>query len=313
MTGLIRPGGNRESFLTELELEQIRRGLRPILPTLSDSDTLKLLSEGFSSYVILVADHVILRIAKIRKAGEGYLKERAILPHLRRHFPFQVPEPEWYAEPSEVFPFGAIGYRAIPGIPFSLRLAPSVNLKNVAEDLARFLVSLHNFPLDTTRSFGITEKDDLESLRSEVMPALSAHLSKDDYKKLTLWWEEFRNNPVLHSFTPKLIHGDPWGENIILNEKLDHVVGIIDFECVTMGDVAQDFAAQKYLGQGFLSPVVEYYRDLGGDFESNFLSRLQRHSMLRELGGLLYAIRYPESDEFQDSLQKVRSELRLSL
>jgi hypothetical protein len=39
---------------------------------------------------------------------------------------------------------------------------------------------------------------------------------------------------------------------------------------------------------------------------------LQGWSMLRELKGLRYAIRYPGSNELVDSLQKVRYELSLS-
>jgi aminoglycoside phosphotransferase (APT) family kinase protein len=175
--------------------------------------------------------------------------------------------------------------------------------------LAGALVALHSFPLDTAISFGVTENDDLESLGAELMRVLSKHFSKDDYKKFISWWEKFRHRAAIDNHMPKLIHGDLWGENIILNEKLDHVVGIIDFESLTVGDVAQDFAAQKYLGQDFLSQIIEYYREFGGDLGTQFLSRLQDHSMLRELEGLRYAIRYPESGELQDCLGKVRSQL----
>ena len=307
--GLVVPADNQGTFLSDLELDQIRKGLRQTLPTLSDLDTLKLLSDGFSSYVILIADEIVFRIAKTAEARDGHMKEWRVLPHLQRYLTFQVPEPKWKIEPSGIFPFGAIGYRAIRGVPFSLELLPFVNLKPIAEDLARFLVALHNFALDKAKSFGITENMDLESLGSEVIPVLSTHLSNDEYQKFIAWWQKFLKGSARKSFAPKLIHGDPWGENIILNEKLDHIAGIIDFESVTIGDVAQDFAAQKYLGQDFLSQVIEHYREFGGDLGSHFSRRLQVHCMLRELSGLHYAIRYPESGELQDCLQKVRSEL----
>jgi aminoglycoside phosphotransferase (APT) family kinase protein len=109
-----------------------------------------------------------------------------------------------------------------------------------------------------------------------------------------------------------LIHGDPWGENIILNETLNRVMGVVDFEAVSIGDVAQDFAAQKYLGPDFLSQVIEHYQMFGGGLENHFATRLQAWSMLRELRGLRYAIKYPGSSELLDSLQKVRYELSLS-
>jgi len=306
------PINNRTTFLPNLELEKIKEGLQQTFPTLANLNTLKLLSDGFSSYVILIEDEIIFRIAKTSEAMHGHMKERALLPYLQGYLPFQVLELTWQAKPSKFFPFGVIGYRAIPGIPFSLELAPSVNLKHIAHDLARFLVRLHDFPIDKARSFGFAEIIDLESLGAEVMPILSSLFSKAEYGKLSSWWEKYLNDPAKDDFRPKLIHGDPWGENIILDESLDHIVGIIDFESVNIGDAAQDFAAQKYLGRGFSNSVIKSYRELGGEPGSHFSTRLLWHSMLRELGGLKYAIRYPESGELGDCLQKVRNELLLS-
>jgi aminoglycoside phosphotransferase (APT) family kinase protein len=306
------PINNRTTFLSKLELEKINEGLQQTFPALANLNTLKLLSDGFSSYVILIGGEIIFRIAKTSKAMHGHMREHSVLPHIQGYLPFRVPEPAWQAEPSEIFPFGVIGYRAIPGIPFSLELAPSLNLKYIAHDLARFLVRLHDFPLDEARAFGFSENMDLESLAAEVMPVLSSHFSKAEYGKFSLWWEKYLNDPVKDSFIPKLIHGDPWGENIILDERLDQIVGIIDFESVSIGDAAQDFAAQKYLGSDFSNWVIKYYRELGGEPGSHFSTRLIWHSMLRELGGLKYAIRYPESGELGDCLQKVRNELLLS-
>ena len=303
---------NRATFLSKLELEQIKDGLQQAFPALANWHTLKLLSDGFSSYVFLLGDEIILRIAKTAEASEGHRKEWTVLPHLQRYLPFQVPEPINQAEPSDIFPFGVISYRAIRGVPFSLNLVPSVNLKSIAEDLAKFLLALHNFPLDSAMSFGIAEITDLVCLRSEIMPALSTYLSKADYEKFSLWWEKYLNDPAKDSFRPNLIHGDPWGENIILSEKLDHIVGVIDFESINIGDIAQDFAAQKYLGQDFLNWAIQYYQELGGELGSQFSSRLLGQSMLRELRGLKYAVQYPGSGELEDCVWKVRGELLLS-
>ena len=300
-------------FLSDLDLDQIREGLQQTFPshTLALSQ-LELLNDGFSSYVLLVDDEFILRIAKHAEALAGHIKEQAIMPFLQKQLPAQVPQPTWRIEPSDYFPFGAIGYRRILGIPFSLSLAPRVKLNRLVRDLARFLVALHDVPLAEMMDLGDKSVDELGSLRVDVMPTLAAYLTEDEYEKIRLWWEKYLNNSVKDSFTPKLIHGDPWGENIILNETLDGVVGIIDFESVSIGDVAQDFAAQKYLGPNFLSQLIERYQELGGELENHFAIRLQGWSMLRELRGLHYAIRYPESGELVDSLQKVRSELGLS-
>jgi aminoglycoside 2''-phosphotransferase len=307
------PTNNRPTFLSNLDLDQIREGLQQTIPyPRPDSSRIKLLNDGFSSYVILVEDEFILRIAKHAEALAGHIKEQAVLPLLQERLPMQIPQPTWQVEPSDYFPFGAIGYRRVLGIPFSLSLAPHVKLDRIAEDLAQFLVALHNVPLDEMTALGLKIIDELESLQTEVMPILYSYLREEEYEKIRAWWERYLNNPVKNSFTPKLIHGDPWGENIILNETLDGIVGVVDFETVSIGDVAQDLAAQKYLGPDFLSRVIQHYQELGGELENHFVTRLQALSMLRELRGLRYAIRYPGSSELLDSLQKVRYELGLS-
>lgn len=302
----------KPTFLSKLTLDQIREGVQQVFPSLKpDLSQLKLLNDGFSSYVVLIAEEVILRIAKHPEAMAGHLKEHSILPLLQKHLPVQVPQPSWQAGPSDFFPFGVIGHRKIPGIPFSLNLGPRVDLNRIAQDVAQFLVALHDVPLAEMTALGFRGTDVLEALLAEVMPTLHTYLTEEEYQRIRMWWESFLKHPSKDSFTPKLLHGDPWGENIILNETLNGVVGIVDFEAVSIGDVAWDFAAQKYLGPGFLNQVIAQYQALGGDLEDHFAVRLQRDSLLRELEGLRYAIRYPALGELMDSLQKVRHELSL--
>jgi aminoglycoside 2''-phosphotransferase len=312
-TGLPVPTDNKPTFLTKLTLDQIRHGLQQIFPSLTpDLSRLKILNDGFSSYVVLVADEFILRIAKHTDAMAGHLKEQDLLPLLQKHLPFQVPQPIWRAGPSDFFPFGVVGSRRIAGIPFSLNLVPHVKLNGIAQDLARFLAALHKIPLTEMFALGLKAPDEPESLRAAVMPTLQTYLAEEEYEKIALWWERYLSSQVRDSYTPRLTHGDPWGENIILNETLTGVGGIVDFETAGIGDVAQDFAAQKYLGADFLNQVLEHYQKFGGALDHHFDMRLRGWSMLRELRGLGYAIKYPGSGELFDSIQKVRHELSVS-
>ena len=307
------PGNNKPTFLSNLDLDQIREDLQQIFPRPGpDSSRIKLLSDGFSSYVLLVEDELIIRIAKHAEAMAGHIREQAILPLLQKHLPVQVPQPAWRLEPSDHFPFGAIAYHRISGIPFSLSLVSQVERNHIAQDVARFLAALHNVPPAELMALNGRPVDEVESLRAEVMPALHTYLSADEYEKIGIWWNMYLTYSFKDEFTPKVIHGDPWGENLILNQALDRVVGVVDFETVSIGDVAQDLAAQKYVGPDFSSQVIEHYQEFGGELENRFAIRLEGWSMLRELRGLRYAIRYPESGELFDSLQKIRHELSLS-
>jgi aminoglycoside phosphotransferase (APT) family kinase protein len=304
------PTENKPTFLAELTFDQIKEGLQQTFPALMPRlGQLQFLNDGFSSYVVLMADEIILRIARHAEAMAGYMKEQSILPLLQKYLPVQIPQPILWAGPSDVFPFGVMGYRRISGIPLSLNLVPNVALNRVAQDLARFLVALHNVSLAEVSPLGFMENPGFEKLWMEVVPTLQMYLAEDEYEKIRMWCERYLGDNVKDSFTPRLIHGDPWGENIILNETLRGVVGVIDFETVAVGDVAQDFAAQKYLGKEFLSQIIELYQSLGGELGHHFTLRLQDWSMVRELRGLHYAIKYPASGELVDALQKVRNEL----
>ena len=306
------PTENKPTFLAELTFDQMKEGLQQTFPALmSRLSQLQLLNDGFSSYVVLVADEIILRIARHAGAMAGYIKEQSILPLLQKYLPVQIPQPILWAGPSDVFPFGVMGYRRISGIPLSLDLVPNVARNRIAEDLARFLVALHHVPLAEVSPLGFRESPAFETLWAEVVPTLHMYLVEDEYEKIRLWWERYVGDKVKDSFTPRLIHGDPWGENVILNETLHGIAGVIDFETVAVGDVAQDFAAQKYLGANFLSQILEDYQRSGGELDHHFTLRLQDWCMLRELRGLHYAVKYPASDELGDALQKVRSELGL--
>jgi len=262
---------------------------------------------------MLAGEGLILRIARHEEARAGHLREQAILPRLNAHLPFQIPQWICQAGPSDVFPFGAVGYHRIFGIPFSLSLASQVRREAVAQDLAWFLVTLHRVPIAELTGLNLDAKPDLEALWTETRPVLSSSLTPAEYGKIRVWWQHYANDSARKNFKPRLVHGDPWGENVILHQTLDGIAGVVDFETVQIGDVAQDFAAQKYLGHDFLKQVIDHYQERGGELGNHFTSRLQDHSLLRELRGLGYAIRYPDSGELADALQKVRDELRSSL
>lgn len=299
----------KHDFLRQPNLVALSKHLAQTFPSVFDLDKLKLIGNGFSSYAVSTESGIIFRVAKNALAMEGHKKELNLLPRLRDQLHVQVPNPLWWAEPSANFPFGVIGYRMIPGIPFSLELVPRVELEQISKDLAGFLLALHNVPTTSLADEDISAPIDLSTLWRTVSPVLRKHLTKEEYGVAESWRYSDVPNAARHNFSSSSIHGDPWGENILLNETLDGMVGVIDFETLTVGDVARDFAAQKYVGHGFLENVVSNYERLGGEVGDQFADRLRWFSMLRELSGLDYAISYPESEELEDSMRKVKDEL----
>ena len=289
-------------------LVALGKHLAQTFPSITGLDELRLVGDGFSSYAVSTGE-IIFRVAKNALATEGYKKELSLLPCLQDHLNVQIPNPLWWAEPSGNFPFGVIGYPMIPGIPFSWELVSRVDLERVAKDLAEFLIALHNTPTTSLADGDMSAPIDLSALWETVSPVLRTRFTREECKVVESWQYSYISAAARHTFPLRLIHGDPWGENILLNGTLDGIVGVIDFETLAVGDVACDFAAQKYVGHGFLENVVSNYKRLGGEVEGRFADRLRWFSMLRELSGLDYAITYPESEELEDSLRKVRGEL----
>lgn len=301
----------KHGFLRQPDLTTLGKSLAQTFPAVPGLDRLKLVGDGFSSYAVSTGSGIIFRVAKNALAMKGHKKELSLLPKLQNRFRVQVPNPLWWAEPSASFPFGVTGYSMISGVPFSLELVSRIKLKQVATDLAEFFIALHNIPTASLLDENPNTPLNLSTLWETVSPVLHTHLEREEYRIAESWQRSDIWATARHAFSPRLIHGDPWGENILLNETLDKIVGVIDFETIAVGDVALDFAAQKYVGHEFLEAVVSNYQRLGGEVGDRFADRLRWFSMLREISGLAYAINYPESEEFEDGLQKVKDELTM--
>lgn len=299
-----------ESFLKDLHPEKIITALRDSFPDLADyartyCNEIELLGSGFGSQVVLFESTYIFRIAKHPQAMQGHLLERQILPRIAADLPIRIPEPIWQQQTNEHFPFGVSGYRYIPGIPFSPDHINRMDHQSIAQQLAEFLLALHQIPLAQVQDCGLRDAGLSGLLSDEIIAALAFALDKAEQNKLVSWWEAGLET-VIDQFTPRLLHGDFWYENMILDENLKSLVGVVDFESMAIGDIAHDLAPLEYLGEEFTNLVVTAYRELGGTVENNLILRMQRALLLREFNGLVYAVQYPESLELADSLTKIR-------
>lgn len=109
-------------------------------------------------------------------------------------------------------------------------------------------------------------------------------------------------------YEPALCHGDAWYENILVEESYLHVVGIIDFGNMLMGDPAVDLAPQWYLGEAFYDAVFQEYKKLSPEYETIHF-RAMRHLELREVLGLQYTIHNNQVDEYDDAIAKIRNRI----
>ncbi len=294
------------------ELTSIAAALGVLFPDLRSVAPVRELGRGFSSVVVETSAGVVFKVARNEEAAKGHAKEARLLPHLKATLPISVPDPRWYADPCEVLLFGAIGYDKLPGTPLHPKhLDTMVRRRMVARKLAAFLHTLHRFPQCEAGALGVpgpeATRTELELLRSDVLPALRGALTRREYSTIVRWWDDFLCDPRLQRFRPALLHGDFWYENILVDPVTGDVTGVIDFEQSALGDPAQDFAALLYHGEEFVEETLEAYQAAGSDLGEDFYHRVQRYWELRDFGGVRWAVRYNDVEEFNDSIRKLRN------
>jgi len=255
---------------------------------------LRLLDIGFGSTVVETADGVVLRIARHARAAGGHAREALLLPQLQGRLPVAVPEPRWRVGHDDLFPFGVIGYRKLPGEP----LEPPNADQTIAADIAEFVRCLHAIADVETPSAPV---DVFAELYDATAGVLQRVLSPAEYDRVARWWEDVRTDDRLFDFEPRLRHGDFWYENLLVEG--GRLVGVIDWGGAAYGDPAEDFDALRHVSDAFLEAVLAHYAADDPDLRH----RIDRHWEVREFWGISLALELGDEAELQDAVRKLRA------
>jgi aminoglycoside phosphotransferase (APT) family kinase protein len=273
--------------------DELAAQLQQAFPDLKVSP-LRLLDVGFGSTVVETADGVVLRIARHARAAKGHAREARLLPQLQGRLPAAIPDPCWRSEPGELFSFGVIGYRKLPGKP----LAPADANETIAADIAAFIEQLHDVA-DVDAPSYLT--DPVRELHDTTTDVLRRMLSPDELDRLMSWWDDLRADERFGRFQPRLRHGDLWYENLLVTE--GRLVGVIDWGTAEFGDPAEDFDTLRHIGDDFAEAVLAAYPHADSDLRH----RIQRHWELREFWGIFLALELGDEDELHDAVRKLRA------
>jgi aminoglycoside phosphotransferase (APT) family kinase protein len=294
-----------------VEIAEIERRLAEHFPELAVAP-LRHLETGFGSIVVETSDGVIFRIARHGWAARGHAREAKLLPVLHDRVPLAVPQPRWCVEPgTPSIPYGAIGYRRVPGTPLSPERADELGIETVARQLAAFLLALHRFPAGEAEELGLPDADrdvdGLRAFRDEVLPPLENALAPDEYRIVRAWWDGLLADPEIRRFTPTLRHGDLWYDHLLVDELSGRLVAVVDWEAAALGDPARDLAVQFHLGDEFAEATLAAYAAQGGHVDQSLRHRIRRHWELREFGGIRTAVELNDEEEFVDAIRKLRA------
>lgn len=283
-----------------VELERLFPG-ESLVPT-------AILDVGFRSVVVETNTNHVFLIGRHPAAAKSYEKDAKILPAIQPQLPIPVPKPDWFIQSTAAFPNGALRYKNVPGTPLTWERVRKAKLEYLAAQLGGFLRRLHSIDIDGFRDFAQERfASRVEKLSNELLPALRTLLKTQEYDAIAKWFSAVAEDSRMTGFAPTLVHGDLWYENILVNKELQQIVGIVDFENAMVGDPAQDFAPQNYIGADFLDAVLQAYGVPERAQHDLFLHRIQRYWELREFGGVQYALEYDDEVELEDSIGKIRS------
>jgi aminoglycoside 2''-phosphotransferase len=273
-----------------------------------DKKDISVLGEGFESIVIEQRDGTIYRIAKTVETARQYTKEVQLLPHIRVSLEVEIPLPISNSYDPSMIPSGIMSYQKLKGTPLQPdRLSPN-NLPAIAKQLAKFISELHQIPVHTLPPScpqEVNNKAHLRELRANTQDLLSQALTRRELLTLTSWWEETMEDEAFYTHPIVLCHGDLWYANILTDECCGQITGIIDFSAMHIGDPAKDLATQSYMGDDFYKLLLREYA-IAFPEDTTIEHRVKRHQGLREISGLLHALRYDPS-EIEDAISKIKA------
>ncbi len=245
----------------------IKEVLNKVIPNINIKE-IKLLGAGFDSEAYLINNKYVFKFPKTIESKKGLIKEVKLLKYLEDKLPLDIPKIDFYFKGNEFFEFGISGYKIINGRILTPGLYKSFSIlekEKLAEKIAEFLSKLHKLPLpkdieDLEEDVVVDFKVDYEKIKKlafHQIPNSAKEYVKGFYKNL------FRN-PDFFNYHKAICHNDLSCNHIIIDNKKNEVIGIIDFGDAAITDRDLDFVYllgddKKEMGKDFVLKVLKYY------------------------------------------------------
>ena len=260
--------------------------LGPMSPSDPDHGRGKRPFHAGNNGTLYVMGETLYKVATNERSGELLRGESRLLAHIADRLTAPVPVPV-EIPPEERCPSAVtVKYRLIHGKDLPVGLLSRHT--GVARQVAAFLTSLHTFDrVSLGELTGVrTASSELARTREATNHILVSSLSACEYDTVVDWWETSKAR-VGGWPAESLVHGDFWSANIIVDDALERLDGVIDFAEAHVGDPAEDFAALFHAGPTFTSEVLIAYARQRPDVRlETLVERASWWWELREFQGL---------------------------
>jgi len=169
------------------------------------------------------------------------------------------------------FKNGALMYKLIEGIVLSEKYFNKINIENISDSIAKFLIELYKIPIN---------KNNIEQYRQSQIKIFSRNINNvknyfnnKNIEKLINYENEYLE--YINKFEDfHYTHGDFWNENLIISEDLNNLIGVIDFDNFGINDIARDYAALFTFGYDFINKIIDKSKEIINDKEY-FINRIK--------------------------------------
>lgn len=243
--------------------------IRDQFPELS-SKNIRLLGAGWDNTAFIIDEELIFRFPRREIALPLLEAEWAALPKLASRLPLPIPIPQWKGSPTPHFSWPFIGYRMIPGFTACYANLLEDERAALAEPIAQFLKALHATPKSEISQCHIPSDK-----QSRIDGTLLTTKLKKNFEELSLLGLlengkqlEYVVQSLQHFRAPVslcVVHGDFYVRHLLVDED-HHLVGVIDWGDIHLGDPAIDLAiAHSFLPVHAHKSFIKVYGDISDE------------------------------------------------
>ena len=182
---------------------------------------------------------------------------------------------------------GALIYEEIEGLIFYEKYFNKINKENISNKLSLFLYELYLIPIKNS-DIPIARDKIISDFNCDI-ETINDYFKGNNMDKINDFKEEFleyiKNFDDFH-----YIHGDLWQENMIISYDYQDLIGIVDFDNLSIGDIAKDYATLLDLGFDFIDIILNKNKKCFGNKE-DFVKRIKIYQKKIEIEDLAYILR----------------------